>query len=485
MAHVVDQGGDQQLRRGAVGFAGVLFQSITFMAPAIATAISIPIGIIYSGGGAPLAVILAMVASLFAAISISQLARHMPSAGSFYTYVSNGIHPAVGFLVGWGFLLGILVGGPFLALQMGFIVAGTTNSEWGWSTDLWWIWTVLVSLLVFYAGYRGIKASTRTGIVLGAFEILVFVALSLTLIVQAGDDNTLKAFGTEYANNPDYEGMSGIIAGSVFTILAFIGFEQAAPLAEEAHEPRRAVQLSIILSCLGIGLFYVLNTYASTIYYGPERMTGFVNAGDGNPWQNLLGREAWGTAGFVLVFLALVNSIIANQNAANNSSTRTMFSMGRIRLLPAPFGELTRNTPVLAMVTQLAVTIAVALFLGFYYDPLTGFSLAATVLVIIFAPMYMLLNVACITYFWRRQREEFNWLLHGVVPVLGVLAFIPAFCAGAGIQLFDFISPLAEPLSYAGPIVGVWMLIGVVYLVVLLRRNRERISDTERVFVEE
>ena len=484
MAHVVDHGGDQQLRRGAVGFAGVLFQSITFMAPAIATAISIPIGIIYSGGGAPLGVIFALVASLFAASSISQLARHMPSAGSFYTYVSNGLHPAVGFLVGWGFLLGILVGGPFLALQMGFIVAGTFNSEWGWSTDQWWIWTILVSLLVFVIGYRGIKASAGIGVALGAFEILVFVALSLTLIVQAGDDNTLKVFGTEYANNPDYEGMSGIIAGSVFTILAFIGFEQAAPLAEEANEPRRAVQLSIIFSCLGIGLFYILNTYASTVFYGPERMTGFVGAGDGNPWQNLLGREAWGTAGFVLVFLALVNSVIANQNAANNSSTRTMFSMGRIRLLPTPYGQLTNNTPMLALVTQLVVTVGVSLFLGFYYDPLTGFSLAATILVMIFAPMYMLLNLACITYFWRRQRDEFNWLLHGLLPVLGILAFIPAFCAGAGIPLFDFISTLPKPLSYAGPIAGIWMVIGIFYLVVLLRRSPDRVAETERVFVE-
>src|SRR3954452_22475374 len=195
MADVVDHGGDQQLRRGAVDCGGVLFQSITFMAPAIATAISIPIGIIYSGGGAPLGVVFALVASLFAAISISQLARHMPSAGSFYTYVSNGIHPALGFLVGWGFLLGILVGGPFLALQMGFIVADTLNAEWGWSTDLWWIWTLLVSVLVFLLGYRGIKASTGVGVLLGAFEIIVFAALSITLIVQAGSDNTVEVFG--------------------------------------------------------------------------------------------------------------------------------------------------------------------------------------------------------------------------------------------------------------------------------------------------
>ena len=184
----------------------------------------------------PLSVIFALVASLLAAVSIGQLSRHMPTAGSFYTYVSNGLHPALGFLVAWGFLLGILVGGPFLALQMGFVVAGTTNAEWGWSPDLWWVWTVLVCLLVFWLGYRGIKASTKTGILLGAFEILVFVALSLTLIVQAGSDNTLEVFGTHYANNVDYSGFSGVIVGSIYTILAFIGFEEAAPIAEEAHD---------------------------------------------------------------------------------------------------------------------------------------------------------------------------------------------------------------------------------------------------------
>ena len=36
-----------ELRRGVVGFGGVLFQSITFMAPAFATAFSIPIGMAF------------------------------------------------------------------------------------------------------------------------------------------------------------------------------------------------------------------------------------------------------------------------------------------------------------------------------------------------------------------------------------------------------------------------------------------------------
>src|SRR3954466_1806620 len=279
--------GPQGLRRGAVGFGGVLFQSITFMAPAIATALSIPLGISYAGGAAPLAVILALVACLIAANSIGQLSKHLPSAGSFYTFVSHGIHPKAGFLVAWGFLLGVIVGGPFLALQMGFVVAGTLNAEWGWSNDTWWIWTVLVCLLVFLLGYRGITASTRAGLLLGAFEILVFVGISLTLIVQAGSDNTLQVFGTHFANNPDYKGFSGVIVGSVFTILAFIGFEQAAPIAEEAQEPRRTIPRAIILSCLVIGAFYTLNTYASAVSFGPAQMINFT-ADDSNPWQNVL-----------------------------------------------------------------------------------------------------------------------------------------------------------------------------------------------------
>ncbi len=478
-------GGEPTLKRGAVSFSGVLFQSITFMAPAIATALSIPAGIGFSGGAAPLSVILALVACLIAANSIGELSRHLPSAGSFYTFVSHGIHPKVGFLVAWGFLLGVIVGGPFLALQMGFVVAGTLNSEWGWSNDTWVIWTVLVCLIVFALGYRGITGSTRAGLVLGAFEILVFAAISLTLIVKAGGDNTLQVFGTHYANNPDFKGFSGVIAGSVFTILAFIGFEQAAPIAEEAHEPRRTVPRAMFVSCLLIGAFYLLNTYASAVSFGPSDMINFT-ADDSNPWQNILGRDAWGWFGFFLIFVALINSIIANQNAANNSSTRTMFAMGRIRLLPEGFGRLNPfGSPLVAMVAQLVVSLAVALYLGYHYDPYTGFALTATILVDIFAPMYILLNLACLFYFLRVRRDEFNVIRHGILPILGALAFIPAFCAGAGIPAFDFISSLPKPLSYAGPVAAAWMVIGLVYLVVLSVTRPQRILETKRVFDEE
>ena len=475
----------EELRRGVVGFGGVLFQSITFMAPAIATAFSIPIGMAFGGGATPLAVVLALIASLFVASSIGQLAKHMPSAGSFYTYVSNSIHPGLGFLVGWAFELALLIGGAFLATQIGIIVSGTLNSEFGTATSQWWIWMVLGTVLVFVLGYLGIRTSTRVGVVLGAFEVLVILALAITLIVKAGSHNTLSVFGTEFANNPKYGGFSGVIAASIFSILAFIGFEEAAPLAEEAHEPRRNVRVAVLLSCLAVGIFYVINTYASTVFYGPQRMLGFVEVGKSNPWQDVLAREAWGAAGFVIVFLALLNSVIANQNAANNSSTRNLFAMGRIRLLPRSFALLTRRfgSPYVGLGAQLLITVGVSLWLGLQYDPYTAFALTATVIVDVFVPLYILLNVACIVYYARFRRAEFNWLLHGLIPVLGIAAFIPAFFAGAGIPVFSFITPLPSPLSYAGPAVGLWVLIGLIYLGYLYARHPERVRETRRIFI--
>jgi len=50
------------------------------MAPAGAVALSIAAGATYAGGALPLAVLLALVACMLVAVSIGQLAKHLPSA---------------------------------------------------------------------------------------------------------------------------------------------------------------------------------------------------------------------------------------------------------------------------------------------------------------------------------------------------------------------------------------------------------------------
>src|SRR5437879_3199366 len=165
--------GAPQLQRNAVGLVPVLFQSITHMAPAAAVAFSITVGVPYAGGSIPLAVLLALVACLLVAISIGQLGRHLPSAGGLYLYVAGGLGSTVGFLVAWAFMMAEPIVAQLLYLIFGNVLSANLNTHLGTPTLLWAPFVVLAGLIVWFLTYRGVRISTRTGVGLGLFEILV------------------------------------------------------------------------------------------------------------------------------------------------------------------------------------------------------------------------------------------------------------------------------------------------------------------------
>src|SRR5262249_4130550 len=108
------------LRRDAIGLREVLFQSITDMAPGAAIAATIPAGALYAGRALPLSVLVALAACLLTASCIGLLARELPSAGSLATYTARGLHPALGFLTAWGYVLVYVLVAPIVLLQLGF-----------------------------------------------------------------------------------------------------------------------------------------------------------------------------------------------------------------------------------------------------------------------------------------------------------------------------------------------------------------------------
>ena len=472
------------LRKNAIGLREALFQGITDMAPGAAIAASIPAGAALAGGALPLSVVFALVACLLTASSVAELARNIPSSGSLATYSAQGLHQAIGYLVAWGYVLvGVLIP-PLVLLQLGFTTAATLNAEWAsYPADLWWPWTILGALIVMAAGLYGIRASARLGTVLGIFEVGVFVVLGVLLVFHAGSANTLSVFSTSHA--PDGT-LSAVIAGSVFTILAFGGFEGSTPLAEETENPRRTIRLAVLGATLSIGVLYIFTTYAVDVAYGPDNFASFTSSGDAS-WEGLA-RQFYGLF-WVLVFLAIVNSTVANANAGVNVSTRTAYAMGRIGAFPYALARLglRHRAPYVSVLAVTAATIVVALTLGFAYDPVTAFAMTGTGIVILLVAIYIIANITCVAYYLRRRRQEFNVLLHLVVPVLGIAAFTPAWLTAAGIPvpLFDFITKLSPPIAYAGPAVGVWMVLGVLYLIWLYARHPSRVAEVARVHLDE
>src|SRR5262245_50973292 len=263
----------ERLRVHSIGLPQVLFQSITHMAPAAAVAYSIYISVPSSKQALALSVLLALVACMCAANSIGQLAKLEPSAGGLYTYAARSLGPWAGFLVAWLFILFEPLVAPFLYLEFGWAMTDVFQTEVGWSyAGQWWIWVVLMTVIVFLLTYRDIRLSTTAGVILGAFEIAVFGGLSLWMLLSNAGDLNLQPFNPSHANGD----WSGVFKGMVFAILAFIGFEAAAPLGEEARNPRRTVPRAVVGSAVVIGLFYIFCSYAWVFGAGFDR---FVEIG--------------------------------------------------------------------------------------------------------------------------------------------------------------------------------------------------------------
>ncbi|MBA2632381.1 MAG: APC family permease [Chloroflexi bacterium] len=492
-AHV--SGGSPSLERNAIGMTEVLFQSITHMAPAVATALSIGAATSFAGGITPLAVLFAMIAVLFTAFSMAELARHLPSAGGMYTYVGRGLGSFVGWLVAWGFALAEPLVMPLLLGGFGFYGAIFLSSYLGVNFEYAWVaLAILCGLAVWWLTYRGIALSTRAGVVLGVIEVAIFMLISTLLIVNA-DENTLNVF------IPGDEGVKPAFQGMIFCLLAFIGFEAAAPLGEETREPRRTIPRAVIWSAILVGLFYIFNYYAATVFFGPDEMLGFYTSHDGDPWGFMAEQVLPGIGGLLIVF-AILNSSLANANAGATAATRSLFAMGRASLLPRFFAAVHPETraPVNAVHFQAVTALIIAVVLGFVLanDPfptpegagsfggLNVYVFLGTMLGLIFAGIYIAVNIACIGYFWRERRDEFNVLKHVVVPVLGVIAMIPAALAvigGVTIPILDIeLPPYETALQWTAPIVGIWMLLGVIVYFVLRARDPEALDRVGKVY---
>ena len=488
-------GAAPSLERDAIGLPEVLFQSITHMAPAVATALSIGIATTFAGGITPLAVLFAMIAVLFTAYSMSQLARHLPSAGGMFTYVRNGLGSFFGWLVAWAFALAEPLVMPLLLGGFGFYGAIFLSTYLGINFEYAWFGlAILCGLVVWWLTYRGVGISTRTGIVLGVIEIAIFLLISALLIVNA-PENTASVF------IPGDEGIKPAFQGMIFCLLAFIGFEAAAPLGEETREPRRTIPRAVIWSAVLIGLFYVFNYYAATVYFGPDRMTEFYTFNEGDPWGFMAEEVLPGIGGLLIVF-AILNSSLANANSGATAATRTLFAMGRVRLLPGWFSAVhpTNRTPVNAVHFQAISAIIIAVVLGIILanDPyptpegagsfggLNVYAFLGTMLGLLFVFIYICVNLACIGYFWRVRRDEFNPIKHALVPALGVLAMIPAglgVIGGVTIPVLDVtLDPYGNALQYTAPIVGIWMLIGIVLFFVLRSRSPEALNRMGDVY---
>jgi amino acid transporter len=463
------------LRSNAIGLPGVLFQSITTMAPASAVAFSLGAAIPYAGGALPLTVLLALIVCSLIALNIGSMAKYLPSAGGYFTYVSRGLGPIVGWMTGWFFGLTYLLIVPLQLLVLGPVADSFTQQYFGFSWG-WAAWAVIFAVIIFGLTYFGIKISADTSVVLGCIEIGVFLVLAIWLIVDAGSGNTVSTFNPASSVEGGLGGWQGILHGVIFAFLAFAGFESSAPLAEEALNPRRTVPRAIIFATISIGVFYVICSYAGVVGWGFNQIGTYTS--DLNPWGTLAHR-VWGVFD-IIVIIAILNSALANSNAGVNAASRVLYAMGRVRTLPGPLAHIGKRfrTPDVAIILTMVVGIVLALWPGYGYGPTTAFALLGVTITILILLVYMATCIAVPFFYLREHREEFNILRHIVLPIVPAIILIFPIYA-------QFVPAPPSPIDLAARICAAWLVLGIIIVVFLRLRAPQTLAQSNKIFVDE
>lgn len=114
-------------------------------------------------------------------------------------------------------------------------------------------------------------------------------------------------------------------------------------------------------------------------------------------------------------------------------------------------------TPVGAVTLLCVIGLVSGILLGIFLTPINAFAFLGTLDALFVILIYILVNIACLRFFWRKRREHFNWFRNGLFPVLSTLITIGIFIAAIA-------SPGSGALAAIPFVVGIWLVLGVVLL---------------------
>jgi putrescine importer len=390
---------------------------------------------VLSHGHTAATLLLAMVAMSVTAVSFGRMANVYPSSGSVYTYISRGLNPHLGFVVGWAMFLEYLFQPVQNALYAVLAIQRMVPQ-----VPFAVLAAVTVGLITLMT-VQGIKFTARTNELLLGFMVLVTAAFLIQAFRYIVLHETFWGlFSMKPIYNPATFNLRALAAGTSLAALVFIGFDGVSILAEEVKNPKRNVLLASVLVCVFTGLFSGLQVYLAqrvwpdhTTLLNPE--TAFMD----------VARQASGPMLFAAYGIMLLISSIACGLAGHVGASRLLYSMGRDDVLPKGiFGHLNakKGTPV----------YNVWIVGGLAYIAVLTIPWERSAEVVTFGALlaFMGVNLAALKHFWFSKdavgRRRF---------------FVDAFVPGFGfVFCFILLISLQTWTKYAGL---VWLAFGIAY----------------------
>jgi amino acid transporter len=420
-----DDGGD--LPKNAVSGLGVFSQGLAAAAPSVALA-SVPGSLfLVAGKGAFWAAVVGGVIVFLVAQVIALQARRTVSSGSLGTYAGNGLGSGAAFVTGWALFIGYVgfAGGGVLGAVLYF---NSFLQEIGLHTDhvvFKVALLVIATVAAVVIPLRGIAISVRFGLV---FEVVSLITIAIVLVasfIQYGGHIDTGQFSFSHLT------ASTTLIAAVSAVGSYAGFESAASLGHEARDAHRNVPRAILRIVIGLGLIYLIATYAEVLGFQGATKLG----SDSTPLPVVAGNASVHWAIYI-IDISIGTAMIVFAAAVINSGARSLFTLSRERALPASLGRVHRGfeTPHVAIAVVGGVAFVIGLIgtvssVGrFQWDVYVG-------IVSSYAYLFAYLLVAIATPLWLRKIQA----LTPLSVVLSGLAIV-----GIGYVIYKNLIPVPD-----------------------------------------
>ena len=227
--------------------------------------------------------------------------------------------------------------------------------------------------------------------------------------------------------------------------------------------------IGLVGSVIILMIYFVFVTWGYLVGTGVDKVAATANANAPFPVA-VLAQRVWGSAWVFLLF-ALLNSAVAVSIACFNGGTRTWYAMGRSGVLPTALGKVNpaRKTPVNAIHLEVAVNV-VAFACVLIWGVTDVFFTWASAITIGLVLMYILANIGVVKYYLTEGRDQFNVLLHVIIPVV-------ASAAGVVVVWKSYFSPFPNPRT--GPVYWSLLVFGAVLVITIVALIYLRVTGKE------
>ena len=234
-----------------------------------------------------------------------------------------------------------------------------------------------------------------------------------------------------------------------------------------------------MLSLAIIGGILILVGYATTVAWGPAKMASYATLPF--PLMNLVHttlHSSW-TPWFWILTVLIINSTVTAIIAITNAQVRVLYALGRDRIgVPASLGTThpRHKTPARAIHVQSIMGMAVVTIIGFWLGSFAGFLFLAELVTLSNLIIHIMANISLIRYY--RQTGGFRVVVHGIIPIVASLMFL--------FPIYFSLFPVPNfPNNIPPYLLLIWLGIGTVLLMRIMRKTPERIRGAGMITAEQ